>query len=175
MVLVIPLIVAFEVAPVGTPQAPLLWSAVALGCFLLASITDWFDGYLARRWRQTSALGALLDPLADKVLVASALIELACRGVIPAWTAILVVSREFLVTGLRVAIAEHGEGIKPAAWSGKVKAALQMVAIALYLCPGRALEWPADVVYGLALVLTVTSGAEYVWQSRMIFQTRPSV
>ena len=70
---------AFELAPVGTPKAPLLWSGVALGCFLIASVTDWLDGYLARKWHQTSALGALLDPLADKILVAAALVELAAR------------------------------------------------------------------------------------------------
>ena len=169
LVLVVPLVIAFELSPVGTPAASPLWADLALACFVLASVTDWLDGYLARKWNQTSPLGALLDPLADKVLVSSALVELAFRGVVPAWTALVVVGREFLITGLRVAIAERGLGIKAAAWSGKVKATLQMVAIALYLWPGSALEWPADVVYGLALLLTVTSGAEYVWQSRSVF------
>ncbi|MBU6428965.1 MAG: CDP-diacylglycerol--glycerol-3-phosphate 3-phosphatidyltransferase [Cyanobacteria bacterium REEB65] len=169
--LALPLAIAFEAAPVGTSHSAEEWSTLAFGCFLLAAATDWLDGFLARRWHQTSSLGALLDPLADKILVTAALVGLAYRQVIPAWSATLILAREFLVTGLRVAIAESGQGIRAAAWSGKLKAALQMVAITLYLWPGATLKWPADVVYGLALIATVTSGAEYVWKARALWRS----
>jgi len=170
VVLVVPLAWAFEAVPIGTSQSTGAWGWVALACFLVATFTDWLDGVLARKWHQTSKLGALLDPLADKVLVAAALVGLAFRDVVPAWTVTVVLAREFLVTGLRVAIAESGGGVTPAGWWGKVKATLQMVAIALYLWPGGGLEWVAFPVYVSAIVLTVASGAEYVWNARHVFK-----
>lgn len=170
ILLILPLAWAFEAAPIGTRLPTGHWGWIALGCFVVASVTDWLDGVLARKWNQTTSLGALLDPLADKVLVAAALVGLAFRDVIPAWTVTLILAREFLVTGLRVAVAERGEGVVAAAWWGKVKATLQMVAIALYLWPGGGLKWAADPAYIFAIVLTVASGAEYVWKARHVLR-----
>ncbi len=170
IVLIVPLAWAFETAPIGTAEPTGTWGWVAFWCFVVASVTDWFDGYLARKWKQTTSLGALLDPLADKVLVAAALVGLAFRDIIPAWTVTLILAREFLVTGLRVAVAEKGGGVTSAAWWGKVKATLQMVAIALYLWPGGGIKWAADPAYILAIVLTVASGAQYVWKARHVFR-----
>lgn len=170
ILLIVPLAWAFEAAPIGRPEATGPWGWIAFGAFVVASITDWLDGVLARRWKQTSSLGSLLDPLADKVLVAAALVGLASRDVIPAWTVTLVLAREFLVTGLRVAVAEKGEGVVAAAWWGKVKAATQMVAVTLYLWPGGTLKWAADPTYLMAIVLTVASGAEYVWKARHVLR-----
>ncbi|MBM3267857.1 MAG: CDP-diacylglycerol--glycerol-3-phosphate 3-phosphatidyltransferase [Candidatus Sericytochromatia bacterium] len=168
--LIVPLAWAFEATPVGTAAAGREWAWIAFGCYVVASVTDYFDGMLARRWGQTTTLGALLDPLADKVLVACALVGLAYHGVVPAWTVTLIVAREFLVTGLRVAVAEKGGGVTPASWPGKVKTVLQMVALALYLWPPGGIKWAADPVYALALLLTVSSGAEYVWKSRHVLK-----
>ncbi len=170
ILLILPLAWAFEITPIGTVEAARDLAWIAFACYVVASLTDYFDGLLARRWGQTTTLGALLDPLADKVLVAAALIGLAYREVIPAWAVTLVVAREFLVTGLRVAVAEKGGGVTPASWPGKIKTVLQMVALALYLWPPGGLKWAADPVFVLALILTVASGAEYVWKSRHVFR-----
>ena len=104
------------------------WEMVALGIFVVASLTDWLDGYLARKLNQVSELGKLMDPLVDKILVTGALVALTARGIIPAWSVTAILFREFLVTGLRAVEAARGV-IIPAGWLGKVKAALQMIAI----------------------------------------------
>jgi CDP-diacylglycerol--glycerol-3-phosphate 3-phosphatidyltransferase len=141
LALVIPLAVALE----GGHN---LW---ALGIFLLGAGTDWIDGYLARKLNQTSNLGALLDPLVDKVLVTSALAGLTYQGLIPAWTVTVVLSREFLITGLRTAAMSAGI-VLAASWWGKLKTTTQMIAIALF---------------------TIGSGAEYLWQTRSIWKHPP--
>jgi len=169
-VLIAPVAWAFEAAAIGPGADTGQWGWIAFWCYVVASVTDWLDGMLARRWHQTSSLGALLDPLADKVLVAAVLIGLAYREVVPAWTVTLIVAREFLVTGLRVAVAEKGGGVTPASWPGKVKTVLQMVSLGVYLFPPADLKWVADPIYYLAIILTVASGAEYVWKARHVFK-----
>lgn len=171
-ILVVPVVVAFEATRIGTPEADPTWAWAAFACFVIAATTDWFDGYFARKWNQTTALGALLDPLADKVLVAAALIGLTFREIVPAWSVTVILAREFLVTGLRVSIAEAGGGVMPASWASKVKASAQQVAVALYLWPSGTLEWLAHMAYGLALILTVTSGIEYVAKTRTIWSPK---
>lgn len=168
--LVIPLVAAFEFEPIGRQTVPTTWSWIAFTCFLVAMATDWLDGYLARKWHQTSTLGALLDPLADKVLVAAALIGLTHREVVPTWTVVVIVAREFLITGLRVRIAQSDGGVTPSTLAGKVKTAVQVVSIALYLLPGGGLKFAADLAYSLAIGLTVGSGAEYLWKSRSVLR-----
>lgn len=138
----------------------------ALALFLVASLTDWVDGWLARRLNQTSRLGAMLDPLVDKVLVSASLIELTAMGLVPAWTVILILAREFLITGLRTAAADHGISIPASIW-GKAKTFVQTIAIALYLVP---VPVYADIAYGIAVVLTVYSGAEYLYRTRRIWE-----
>lgn len=138
---------------------------VALGFFLAASLTDWVDGYLARTLDQASALGALLDPLVDKVLVTAALLGLVHQALVPAWSVTLVLSREFLITGLRTAAINAGV-VLAAGMSGKIKTVVQMVAIALILAGFP--SWGL-VAWWLALALTLYSGAEYLWQTRRIW------
>jgi len=110
---------------------------VAVGLFVFAAITDFVDGYLARRWKVTSTFGALIDPLADKLLVMAALVmlvdmqePLTARSVLPGWMAVMILAREIWITGLRGWVATMGE-IMSASWSGKVKTALQLTAIPL--------------------------------------------
>src|SRR5258708_25393254 len=103
---------------------------LALGIFLAADFTDLLDGYLARRWKQVTTVGTLLDPIADKMLISSALISLVQVGVVPAWMVVLVVGREFAVSGLRAIAAAEGYTIR-ASDLGKTKMVSQVIAISL--------------------------------------------
>jgi CDP-diacylglycerol---glycerol-3-phosphate 3-phosphatidyltransferase len=116
---------------------------LALGIFLCAAATDLLDGYLARRWRQVTTIGTLLDPIADKMLVSAALISLVQVRVLPAWMAILIVGREFAVSGLRSIAAAEGYTIR-ANDLGKTKMLAQVVGVSAMLISVRhPALWPA--------------------------------
>ncbi|WP_090083958.1 CDP-diacylglycerol--glycerol-3-phosphate 3-phosphatidyltransferase [Lentibacillus persicus] len=148
---------------IGENVLPFSHFAAAL-LFIIAAVTDWVDGYYARKYNLVTNLGKFLDPLADKLLVAAALILLVEQGAAPGWIAIIIISREFAVTGLRLVAA--GEGIVLAAGSmGKLKTATQMIAIALLLLhnfPFSFVSLPAgQIVLYAALLFTVLSGYDY--------------
>jgi len=105
---------------------------LALAIFLAAAATDLLDGYLARKWKQVTTVGTLLDPIADKLLISAALISLVQVRLVPAWVAILIISREFAVTGLRSIAAASGYTIK-ASDLGKTKMVAQVIAISMLL------------------------------------------
>src|SRR5689334_20540671 len=162
-VVLVPVLVLALLEP--TPS----WRAFAAACFLLACLTDFFDGWLARRHGLTTALGQLLDPLADKLIVAAALIMLAAvppEPRVPAWMAVVIVLRELAVTGLR-GIASSGGVLLPAQELGKYKMILQMFALEAllvhyrYVVPGTALaidfHAAGMVLLWMALVLAVWS------------------
>ena len=130
----------------------------ALAVFVLASVTDFVDGYIARHYDQTTDFGKFMDPLADKMLVMAAMLWFVEMGRIPAWALLIVVVREFSVTGLRLIAVERGRVIA-AAWSGKVKTASTMVCICLMLL----IHHPVldGVCVALILVTTIYSGIEY--------------
>lgn len=137
---------------------------VAAIIFIIASATDWLDGYYARKYNLITNMGKFLDPLADKLLVSAAFILLVELDMIAAWIVILIVSREFAVTGLRLVAA--GEGIVLAASSmGKLKTAAQLSAISLLLLhnfPFAYINFPIHtIVVYVALLLTVWSGVDY--------------
>lgn len=137
---------------------------VAAIIFLIASATDWLDGYIARKYNLITNMGKFLDPLADKLLVSAAFILLVELDLVAAWIVILIVSREFAVTGLRLVAA--GEGIVLAASSmGKLKTASQLIAIGLLLLhnfPFAYINIPMDtIIVYIALILTVWSGVDY--------------
>jgi CDP-diacylglycerol---glycerol-3-phosphate 3-phosphatidyltransferase len=134
----------------------------ATAVFVVAMATDQVDGWLARRWDQTSAFGSLLDPIADKVLVMAALVMLIAEGVAPAWMVAAIVARELLVSGLRLAAIERGIVIA-ARDLGKLKTWAQAVAVAV---GGMAAAgaWSSDVAWWallVALLLTWISGLDY--------------
>lgn len=143
-----------------TPQNPLL----GIGIFIFASFTDFFDGYLARRSGQVTKLGIILDPIADKFLVISAMIVLVDMVKISAWIAILIVVREFLITGLRV-FALSKKIVIPAEAGGKVKTFTQMVSIIFLLLPGGigAIDFydAGLLLIYTAVALTLISGFQY--------------
>src|SRR5215469_16140693 len=124
---------------------------LALAIFLAAAATDLLDGYLARRWRQVTTIGTLLDPIADKLLVSAALIALVQVRLLPGWMAILVVGREFAVSGLRAIAAAEGYTIK-ASDLGKTKMLSQVAAIS---CMLLSMGYPALRLPGMVLMWTV--------------------
>lgn len=129
--------------------------------FVLASATDFFDGYIARQWNQMTMLGAILDPLADKMLTLAAFLGLMMIGEASAWAIYIIIVRELFITGIRTVAVSEGLSVK-ASWAGKVKTVIQMIAIGFLL-----MHWPlATELLWLAVAITVYSGLEYLWGFR---------
>ena len=149
-IFLVPLLVAVLVTHFSTP--------LALGIFLLAALTDWLDGYIARRSKQITTLGKLLDPMADKLLISAALISLVEIGLAPAWIVVVIVSREIAITGLRSVAASQG-AIIAASKMGKYKTVSEIIAISFLILEesfwGRILLW-------IAMIMAVISGIDYV-------------
>ena len=140
-----------------------LWMWLALAVFVIASVTDYIDGQIARRCNQVSDFGKFLDPLADKLLTIAAMTMFCQWQMMPAWALMLVLTREFAVTGLRLVAVGKGKVIA-AGWSGKVKTASTMIGLcALMALP--TVPWLAMVVNGVIIVTTVYSGIEYFIQN----------
>lgn len=135
---------------------------VGLGLFLLAALTDFLDGFIARRWGLVTRLGKLLDPAADKILTSAAFISLVELGRAPAWIVVTIVAREFAISTLRSVAASQGLVIS-AAWSGKLKTVSQVLAIALLIFYEQLGSWQQLGNWALlaALILSVYSGIEY--------------
>jgi CDP-diacylglycerol--glycerol-3-phosphate 3-phosphatidyltransferase len=138
--------------------------AIAAALFAVAALTDFFDGYLARRWRTTTKLGSFLDTTADKFLVAGVLIALVAVGRASPWFAAIIVGRELLILGLRGVVAADGTVMPPSIW-GKLKAVVQFIAIGLAI-----VRWRRDVgpfyidewAMGIAAFVTLMSAVEYL-------------
>lgn len=125
--------------------------------FVLASATDFFDGYIARTFNQVTTMGKILDPLADKMLTLAAFLGLMMIDSASPWAIFLIITRELFITGLRVSAVAEGLDIS-ASWMGKVKTVVQMVAIGFLL-----MNWPgATLLLWIAVILTLYSGYEYV-------------
>jgi len=141
--------------------------------FIIASVTDWVDGYYARKHNLVTNLGKFLDPLADKLLVSAAFIVLVEMHLAPSWIVITIISREFAVTGLRMILSGTGE-VVAANMLGKIKTWTQIIAISLLLLHNvffEAVGIPlADIALWVALFFTVWSGYEYFYKNRAIFK-----
>ena len=167
-ILVVPLVVlCFDLEERGKSTDVARWWA--LGLFVFASVTDFFDGYLARIWQQTSSLGKMLDPIADKLLVSSCLLLLAADGSIAGWSiwaAIVILSREILVSGLREYLADLKVSL-PVTQLAKWKTTLQMVALAFLLAGpagDKVFAYSTDVglfLLWIAAVVTLITGWDY--------------
>ena len=139
------------------------WMLSALAVFIIASLTDFIDGHIARKYNQVSDFGKFLDPLADKLLVISAMAMFCEWGVMPAWALMIVLTREFAVTGLRLVAAPKGTVIA-AGKSGKFKTASTMVGLCVMMAfPGVA--WLSWTVIGIIVATTLYSGVEYFIQN----------
>ena len=140
-----------------------MWMYISLAIFIIASLTDFVDGYIARHYNQTSDFGKFLDPLADKLLTIAAMAMFCEWGVFPAWALMVILTREFAVSGLRMVASQKGSVIA-AGWSGKVKTASTMVGLcAMMALPGiELLNW---VVIIMIVATTLYSGVEYFIQN----------
>lgn len=137
------------------------WRLLAAGLFALASVTDQVDGWVARRYGLITDFGKIADPIADKALTGSALVGLSLLGELPWWVTIVIAAREIGITLLRFWVIKHG--VIPASRGGKAKTTAQLVAIGLFLLPLPAVLDPVLWSFmGLALVLTVATGLDYV-------------
>lgn len=157
-------------AIVGFMLAPGLWHWVALALFILACVTDWFDGYVARRLDQVSPLGRFLDPIADKLVVAAVLLILVSIGHIDGWSilaALVILCREILVSGLREFLAELRVGV-PVSMLAKWKTTVQMVALGFLIVAKPESEVPinamliGEILLWIAAVMTVITGYDYM-------------
>lgn len=136
------------------------WAALAI--FAIASLTDFLDGYIARHYNQVSNFGKFLDPLADKLLVLAAMLIFVQWGRMPAWAVMVVLTREFAVSGLRM-VAASGGRVMAAGFSGKVKTFSTMVGLCIMMA--LPLVWLDWVVTGVIVVTTLYSGIEYFVQN----------
>lgn len=134
------------------------YNIAALSVFIFASLTDLLDGYIARHYNQTSDLGKFLDPLADKLLVFAAMLILVEFGRFPAWAVMIVLTREFAVSGLRMIAAAKGSVIA-AGWSGKFKTASTMVGLCALIV--LSYTWLDLAVMLVIVITTIVSGVEY--------------
>lgn len=147
-----------------------LWLGLVI--FVGASFTDFLDGYLARKLNLVTNLGKFMDPLADKMLVAAAMIAVVDKGplpagVLPGWIVVVILLREFAVSGIRLAAANNNI-VVAANYLGKVKTVVQMLMIIVYLIPIESvvIQTLAILLAYAALILTIVSGAQYIWQNK---------
>lgn len=160
--LAIPILVYFlRITGTGEPPETIRWICVWI--FIIASCTDWLDGYVARRFNQVTDLGKFLDPLVDKLLILVPLMSLIELRIVPAWTVAIILFRELAIAGWRV----NQTKISGANWWGKVKTVVQIAAIALLIAPLGA-PWPmiAMGVYWAAIAITLISGYIYIAPNR---------
>ena len=143
-------------------------SYICLAIFVVASVTDWFDGYLARKNNLVTNFGKFMDPLADKLLVCSAMICMISLGRLPAWIVIINIAREFIISGFRLIAAENGVVIAANYW-GKFKTVSQMIMIILLI-----LNWGgffavlSEIFIWISLALTVISLLTYIMQNKQV-------
>lgn len=143
----------------------------ALAVFVLAAFTDFLDGYIARRQGTVTVFGQFMDPVADKLLVLSAMVMLVDRGLISGWFPVIILGRELLVDGLRLVASNRGRVI-PAGKLGKIKTTAQILLVIVLLAARRPMtaHWTLFLLGGLTLCLTWWSGAEYLMRNREVFR-----
>lgn len=142
---------------------------IALAIFIVASLTDFLDGHIARKYNLVTNFGKFMDPLADKLLVCSAMICLVELSRIPAWIVIVIISREFIISGFRLVASDNGVVIAASYW-GKFKTVFQMVMICLMIADLPPLAFVTQIVMWVALVLTVVSLVDYLIKNKGVMQ-----
>ncbi len=163
-VILIPFFIAFLMIP-GIPFGK--W--IALAIFIIASLTDFLDGYIARKNNLVTNFGKFMDPIADKVLVCSAFICLVELSIIPAWMVAIIIARELVIDGFRLVASDNGVVIAASYW-GKFKTTFQMVAICLMIAnigPLRIVTW---IVTWLAVLLTIISMIDYIVKNKDVMK-----
>ncbi len=163
-VCLIPFFVFFLLFDGGQNQT---YRYISTAIFIVASLTDLLDGKIARKYNLVTNFGKFMDPLADKLLVCSALIGLTQLGQIPAWMVILIISREFIISGFRLVASDNGVVIAASYW-GKFKTTFQMISVVLLILKIPALALVTNICLWIALVLTVVSLADYIIKNRKV-------
>lgn len=162
MILIIPFVILMMIDPMGSGRF------AALAIFVIASFTDFLDGYIARKNHLVTNFGKFMDPLADKLLVSAAMICLTSIGRLPAWMVIIIISREFAISGFRLIAADNGIVIA-AGWWGKFKTVSQMIMIILLIANlGGVFAVLEKVFMWIALILTIVSLADYIWKNKQV-------
>ena len=140
---------------------------IALALFIIASLTDLLDGKIARKYNLVTNFGKFMDPLADKLLVCSALICLIELNALPAWMVIIIISREFIIRGFRLIASDNGVVIAASYW-GKFKTTFQMVSVVLLILDIPALAFVTTICVWIALLLTIVSLVDYIYKNHKI-------
>ena len=140
---------------------------IALALFIIAILTDLLDGKIARKYNLVTNFGKFMDPLADKLLVCSALICLIELNALPAWMVIIIISREFIISGFRLIASDNGVVIAASYW-GKFKTTFQMVSVELLILDIPALAFVTTICVWIALVLTIVSLVDYIYKNHKI-------
>ncbi|WP_150267802.1 CDP-diacylglycerol--glycerol-3-phosphate 3-phosphatidyltransferase [Paenibacillus tepidiphilus] len=181
-IFLIPIMMIFLLADFSFFPEPIHWGSFELSInhliaaliFLLAASTDGIDGYIARKYNMVTNLGKLLDPLADKLLVSAVLISLVEMGKCDSWIAVVIISREFAVTGLRQVALLEGKVMAAGKW-GKIKTVVQIVAISLLLLnnfPFQFISIPVDdIAIWAAALITIYSGIDYFVKNKEILKS----
>ena len=162
-VLMVPFFVLFMLTDLGGVANK--W--IALAIFVVASLTDLLDGKIARKYNLVTNFGKFMDPLADKLLVCSALICLIELEELPAWMVIIIISREFIISGFRLIASDNGVVIAASYW-GKFKTTFQMAAVVLLILDIEQLQLLTSIIVWIALILTIVSLVDYLIKNRRI-------
>lgn len=163
-VILIPFFIVFLLVPI-TPVDK--W--IALGIFIVASLTDFLDGYIARKHHLVTNFGKFMDPLADKLLVCSALICLIELERISSWMVILIIAREFIISGFRLIASDNGVVIAASYW-GKFKTTFQIIAVCLMIADISTLQLVTTIVTWIAVILTVVSLVDYLVKNKDVMK-----
>lgn len=163
-VIMIPFFIVFLLIPI-TPYDK--W--IALAIFILASLTDLLDGKIARKYNLVTNFGKFMDPLADKLLVCSALICLIEIDKIPAWMVIIIIAREFIISGFRLVASDNGVVIAASYW-GKFKTTFQMAAVCLLIADIAAIRTVTQIILWIAVILTVVSLVDYLVKNKDVMK-----
>ena len=142
---------------------------IALAIFIIASLTDFLDGYIARKYNLVTNFGKFMDPLADKLLVCSAMICLVELARIPAWVVIVIIAREFIISGFRLVASDNGVVIAGSYW-GKIKRTFRILMICLMIADLTPLATVTQIVMWVALALTVVSLVDYLVKNKSVMQ-----
>lgn len=142
---------------------------IALIVFIVASLTDLLDGYLARKHNLVTNFGKFMDPLADKLLVCAAMICLVELGRLPAWIVVIIISREFIISGFRLIASDNGVVIAASYW-GKFKTTFQMIMICLLIADIQAIRFITLLVTAIALILTIVSLVDYIVKNKNVMK-----
>lgn len=187
-IILVPIMVAFAYIPINGDVFGIAIPMIIMGAiFIIASITDKLDGYIARSRNQVTTFGKFLDPLADKILVLSAMVVLVEMGKLPAWIPIIVLAREFIVSGFRLIAVEKGGVVIAASIWGKIKTVTQMIALIFaFVDIGAFFSFINGGLSGVHLIInivtsvmmlvstiaTIFSGIDYIWKGRKILSDK---